>query len=71
MGWGPVPAIEGLLKKASLGVDDIDRFEINEAFAGQYVVLIGCLEVLLGYIDRFEINEAFAGQYVNANDLDK
>ena len=37
MGWGPVPAIEGLLKKVSLGVDDIDRFEINEAFAGQYV----------------------------------
>ena len=39
MGWGPVPAIQGVLKRAGLSIDDIDRFEINEAFAGQYVKL--------------------------------
>jgi acetyl-CoA acyltransferase len=35
MGIGPVPAIRGLLEKTGLGVDDIDLFEINEAFASQ------------------------------------
>ncbi|MFT6396128.1 MAG: acetyl-CoA acyltransferase [Bradymonadia bacterium] len=35
MGIGPVPAIRKLLKKNKLTVDDIDVFEINEAFASQ------------------------------------
>ncbi|HSO75836.1 MAG TPA: acetyl-CoA C-acyltransferase, partial [Blastocatellia bacterium] len=35
MGLGPVPAIERALEKASLGVEDIDLFELNEAFAAQ------------------------------------
>ncbi|MEM6440403.1 MAG: thiolase family protein [Pseudomonadota bacterium] len=33
MGCGPVPAIGRLLKRRELTVDDIDCFEINEAFA--------------------------------------
>ena len=33
MGAGPVPAIEKLLRKTGHKVDDIDYFEINEAFA--------------------------------------
>ena len=33
MGCGPVPAIERLLDRQQLKVDDIDYFEINEAFA--------------------------------------
>lgn len=33
MGAGPVPAIAALLAKHDLRVDDIDYFEINEAFA--------------------------------------
>ncbi len=33
MGCGPVPAIKKLLERQSLGVDDIDYYEINEAFA--------------------------------------
>jgi len=37
MGIGPVPAIQNLLKKTQLNVNDIDRFEINEAFAAQYL----------------------------------
>jgi len=37
MGLGPIPAIEKLLKEAKMTVDDIDVFEINEAFAAQVV----------------------------------
>jgi acetyl-CoA C-acetyltransferase len=37
MGIGPVPAIRTALKKADLNIEDIDRFEINEAFAAQYL----------------------------------
>jgi acetyl-CoA C-acetyltransferase len=33
MGAGPVPAIARLLERTGLGVDDIDYWEINEAFA--------------------------------------
>jgi acetyl-CoA acyltransferase len=37
MGIGPVPAIQKLLAKNNLSVDDIDLFEINEAFASQSI----------------------------------
>lgn len=37
MGIGPVPAINGALKKANLTLADVDRFEINEAFAAQFL----------------------------------
>jgi acetyl-CoA acyltransferase len=30
---GPIPATEKVLKRAGLGIDDIDLFEVNEAFA--------------------------------------
>ncbi|GAA5315667.1 MAG: acetyl-CoA C-acyltransferase family protein [Candidatus Pelagadaptatus aseana] len=35
MGIGPVPAVKTLLEKANLTVDDIDTWEVNEAFAAQ------------------------------------
>jgi acetyl-CoA C-acetyltransferase len=35
MGLGPVQSIQNLLKKNNLKIDDISRFEINEAFAAQ------------------------------------
>jgi len=35
MGIGPVPAIRSLLGQAGLSIGDIERFEINEAFAAQ------------------------------------
>lgn len=37
MGIGPAAAIPAATKAAGLEVDDIDLFEINEAFASQYV----------------------------------
>ena len=38
MGIGPVPAIQQALKKANLTIEDMDRIEINEAFAAQFLV---------------------------------
>ncbi len=35
MGYGPIPAIRDVLKRANLNVEDIDLFEANEAFAAQ------------------------------------
>ncbi|MFL2948929.1 MAG: thiolase family protein [Candidatus Poseidoniaceae archaeon] len=40
MSYGPVPASRKALEKASLKVEDIDRWEINEAFAGQALACI-------------------------------
>ena len=39
MGIGPVPAIQQALERAELTVADIDLFEINEAFAAQYLAV--------------------------------
>lgn len=35
MGWGPVPSTHKALKRAGLSLNDINLFEINEAFAVQ------------------------------------
>ena len=51
MGIGPVPAIPMALEKAGLKLDDIELFEINEAFAAQY---LAC-EKELG-LDRAKVN---------------
>ena len=37
MGIGPVPAIQQALQRANLSLDDMDRIEINEAFAPQFI----------------------------------
>jgi len=37
MGIGPVPAITAALGKAGLGIADVDLFDINEAFAPQFL----------------------------------
>jgi acetyl-CoA acyltransferase 2 len=37
MGIGPAPAIRGVLERAGLRLEDVDLFEINEAFAAQYL----------------------------------
>ena len=43
MGIGPVPAIKSALAKAKLEIGDIDRVEINEAFAPQ---ILACAKEL-------------------------
>src|SRR3954464_6841559 len=40
MGMGPVPAVRKVLERAKLTVDDIDLFELNEAFAAQSVAVM-------------------------------
>ena len=45
MGIGPSVAIPLLLKKEGLKIDDIDLFEINEAFAGQAIYCIKKLKI--------------------------
>jgi acetyl-CoA acetyltransferase family protein len=39
MGQGPVPAIKSLLKKLKLKKSDVNLFEVNEAFAAQYLAV--------------------------------
>ena len=51
MGYGPVPAVEKLLKKTGMKLDDIGLIEANEAFAAQY---LAC-EKGLG-LDRKKVN---------------
>ena len=43
MGAGPIPAIKKLLERTGLTVADIDRVELNEAFASQAVACINDL----------------------------
>merc|ERR1719282_1553561 len=45
MGIGPAYAIPAALEKASLKVDDVDIFEINEAFASQATMSIEHLKI--------------------------
>ena len=40
MGMGPVPAVRKVLDRAGLKLDEIDLFEVNEAFAAQAVAVI-------------------------------
>jgi acetyl-CoA acyltransferase len=45
MGVGPVPSTEKALARAGMSIDDIDLFEVNEAFAVQ----------VLAFLDHFGI----------------
>ena len=45
MGIGPVVAIPKALEKAGLKQDDIDLFELNEAFAAQSLAVLRTLEL--------------------------
>jgi acetyl-CoA C-acetyltransferase len=40
MGMGPVPAVHKVLDRAGLKVDEIDLFEVNEAFAAQALAVV-------------------------------
>ncbi|MEX0430404.1 beta-ketothiolase BktB [Spiribacter insolitus] len=45
MGIGPVPAISQLLEQTGVNADDIDVWEINEAFAAQALAVVKDLEL--------------------------
>ena len=51
MGIGPAPAILKACERAGIKLEDLDLFEINEAFAGQYLAV----EKVLG-LDRERVN---------------
>jgi acetyl-CoA acyltransferase 2 len=51
MGLGPAPAARAALAKAGLSKDDIDLWEINEAFAGQILGVVRELD-----LDRERLN---------------
>ncbi|MFD3315176.1 thiolase family protein [Streptomyces sp. NPDC058694] len=58
MGYGPIPATEKALAKAGLSIEDINLFEINEAFAIQ----------VLAFLDHYGIadDDARVNQYGGA-----
>ncbi len=45
MGLGPIPAVKEALDKADWSIDDVDLFEINEAFAAQSIAVIKELKI--------------------------
>ena len=45
MGLGPISAVKIALKKAGWEIEDIDLFEINEAFAAQSIAVIRELKI--------------------------
>ncbi|MCH9691439.1 MAG: acetyl-CoA C-acyltransferase FadA [Gammaproteobacteria bacterium] len=46
MGYGPVPATQRALKRAGLAMEDIDKVELNEAFAAQALPVLKDLQLL-------------------------
>jgi len=55
MGLGPVNAVRKALKKAGLQKEDIDLWELNEAFAAQSLGVIKELE-LNSFLDKVNVN---------------
>jgi len=45
MGLGPIPAVKEALNKANWRLDEVDLFEINEAFAAQSIAVIKELKI--------------------------
>ncbi len=62
MGLGPAVAIPKCLEKAGLKFDDVDYWEINEAFAAQFIGVERKLEADYGYkLDRAKVNANGSG----------
>jgi len=58
MGLGVVPAVQKALKRANLSIDDIGYWEINEAFAAQF---LGCNRQLKLSLDKVNGNGSGVG----------
>lgn len=56
MGYGPVPATKKALKKAGLALEDIDIWELNEAFAGQSLPVIKDLKLMDVMDEKVNLN---------------
>ncbi|MCQ3830541.1 acetyl-CoA C-acyltransferase FadA [Microbulbifer elongatus] len=46
MGYGPVPSTQNALKRAGLTIEDVDKLELNEAFAAQALPVLKDLKLL-------------------------
>ena len=58
MAYGPVPSSRLALEKAGLSIDDIDRWEINEAFAG---LAVACVKDLGLDVEKVNVNGGAGG----------
>lgn len=56
MGYGPVPASQLALERAGLEIQDIDLFELNEAFAAQTLACLKGLKLLDSIDTKVNLN---------------
>ncbi|CAB0150832.1 3-ketoacyl-CoA thiolase [Pseudidiomarina piscicola] len=56
MGFGPVPATKKALQRAGLSINDIDLFELNEAFAAQSLPVLKGLGLLDQMDEKVNLN---------------
>jgi len=56
MGYGPVPATQKALKRAGLAIEDIDLFELNEAFAAQSIAVLKDMQLLDKLDDKVNLH---------------
>ncbi|MET1255656.1 acetyl-CoA C-acyltransferase FadA [Aliikangiella maris] len=56
MGYGPVPAVKKVLNRAGLSTQDIDLWELNEAFSAQSLPVLKDLELLSVVDEKVNLN---------------
>lgn len=56
MGYGPVPAVQKALKRAGMKTQEIDLFELNEAFAAQSLPVLKDLGLLDSIEQKVNLN---------------
>ncbi|MCO4754262.1 MAG: acetyl-CoA C-acyltransferase FadA [Bacteriovoracaceae bacterium] len=56
MGYGPVPASQKALKRAGMKAEDVDLWELNEAFAAQSLPVLKDLGLLETMEDKVNVN---------------
>ncbi len=56
MGYGPVPSTQKALERAGLSLEDIQYFELNEAFAAQAIPVLKDLNLLDSMDEKVNLN---------------
>jgi acetyl-CoA acyltransferase len=56
MGYGPVPAVQKVLKRAKMKLEEIDLIELNEAFAAQSLPVLKDLKLLDHMDEKVNLN---------------